>query len=109
MRLHLDRNLSAQRLLLLTGLALAVVAAMVGWIFAAGSGSQIVTAGVKGGGEITSRESAALRGIQLASKRDGIEAKDVFVGEMTRAQYTRSRGASLARQSPTGMRPSGWL
>ena len=94
MKLHLARIPNAQRLLLL-GSILAVSAAMIVWMLAAGGGSQAVTAGATDGGAITSRESAALRGVQFASTQDGIEAENVFVGEMTRAQYTRSRGGEL--------------
>ena len=99
-RLHLSRIPGTQRLLTLAGLALAVAAAMTLWLYAVGSDDQVVTAGAKYGGEITSREDAALRGVEFARKRDGIEAKEVFVGETTRAQFARSQGGELGETIP---------
>ncbi len=65
-----------------------------------GARDQVVTAGTEDGKEIASREDAAFRAVEFARKRDDIEAKDVFVGEMTRAQYTRSRGGELGETIP---------
>ena len=81
--------------LALGGLGLVVVAAVILGIIMAVSGGGIA-AGTNGNGGITSPDGAAIRAIELAGQQDGIEAEDVFVDEMTRAQYTRSRGGRLA-------------
>ena len=45
--------------------------------------------------EITSREDAASHGIAIASGVDNITARNVYVGEMTWAEYISKKGGSL--------------
>jgi hypothetical protein len=85
-------NWRSRRLLVIAGLVPVLMALATMWgVFGLGnSGTAVATTG-----EITSKEDAASHGIAIASAGDNITARNVYVGEMTWAEYISNKGGEL--------------
>ena len=85
-------NWRSRRLLAIAGLVPVLIAMATMWgVFASGNDGTAVTTT----GEITSKDAAASRGIAIASAGDNITARNVYVGDMTWAEYISAEGGEL--------------